>query len=98
MWAFGNYARFIRPGMKRVEVQLNQANTQISGFTSGRQTVLVIVNAGGDFELEIPAGKKNQKITTYITSESENLGVQQTKNHQVSVPKESVLTLVYENL
>lgn len=98
LWAFGNYARFIRPGMKRVEVQLNQANTQISGFTSGRQTVLVIVNAGGDFELEIPAGKKNQKITTYITSESENLGVHQTKNHRVSVPKESVLTLVYENL
>jgi hypothetical protein len=97
LWAFGNYARFVRPGMKRFEVQLDRANTEVSGFRTDGQNVFVVVNQGDAFDLEIPGLGKRKKLMSYITSESENLGAHRIRGNQVSVPRESVVTLIYEN-
>jgi len=95
LWAFGNYARFVRPGMRRFEVEMDRANTLISGYRTDGQTVLVLVNSGDGFELEIPNVKKKQNLQCYITSETENLSFQRLRGYKVAIPKESVVTLVY---
>jgi hypothetical protein len=97
LWAFGNYARFVRPGMKRFEVQLDHANTQVSGYKSDQQTVLVIVNAGESFELEIPGLRKGETVARYVTSSIENLGYDQIKNSRIKISGEAVVTLVFSS-
>jgi len=97
LWAFGNYARFVRPGMKRFEVQLTHENTFVSGYRNEGQTVLVVLNAGEAFDLEIPGLGKRQSMMSYVTSASENLAAHRIKGNKVSLPRESIVTLVYEN-
>jgi hypothetical protein len=90
LWALGNYARFIRPGMKRIEAKLNQANTYISGFKDDMTMVFVIVNTGEGFQ--ITQNFKNAK--TYTTSEDQNLAYSDIKNGGLLIPKSSVVTLI----
>lgn len=97
LWAFGNYARFVRPGMKRFEVQIDRVNTLVSGYQTNDQTVLVLVNPGDAFDLKIQGLGKRQSMMSYVTSASENLAAHRVRGNQVSLPRESVVTLVYEN-
>jgi hypothetical protein len=90
LWALGNYARFIRPGMKRIDVNLNQANTYISGFKDDRSIVFVIVNTGEEFQIN--PDFKNAK--SYTTSEDQNLTYANIKNGRIRIPKSSVVTLI----
>ena len=90
LWALGNYARFIRPGMKRIDVSLNQVNTYISGFRDDKSIVFVIVNTGEGFQ--ITQNFKNAKA--YTTSEDQNLAYSDIKNGGLLIPKSSVVTLI----
>jgi hypothetical protein len=83
--------------MKRFEVQIDRANTLVSGYQSKEQTVLVLVNPGEAFDLKIPGLGKRKSLMRYVTSASENLAAHRIKGNQVSLPRESVVTLVYEN-
>ncbi|WP_296124088.1 glycoside hydrolase [uncultured Bacteroides sp.] len=83
MWALGNYSRFIRPGMKRIEVE-NQNPVQaatdvmISAYKdiATKKLVIVAINAGEEertYRLDIDGDLKNKTLTPYITSESSDL-------------------------
>lgn len=93
LWALGNYARFIRPGMKRMEVNLNQANSYISGFKDEKTMVFVIVNTGEEFQMN--PDFKNAK--TYTTSEDQNLAYMEIKAGGIRIPKSSVVTILIPN-
>jgi hypothetical protein len=95
LWAMGNFSRFIRPNMKRIEVNIDQQNCKISGFQDKKQLVLVIVNQGESFEADLPELKKHKKIDSYVTSETNNLAYQSVKSEKIHVPKQSIVTLVY---
>jgi hypothetical protein len=95
LWAMGNFSRFIRPNMKRIEVNIDQPNCKISGFQDKNQLVLVIVNQGESFEADLPELKKHKKIDSYVTSETKNLAYHPVKSEKIQVPKQSIITLVY---
>lgn len=91
LWVLGNYSRFVRPGMKRIEANIEQPNCLVSGYSDDQNHVFVLVNSGGAFELTLPSRKI---IKTYTTSDSQNLVYHLVENGIIHVPKSSVITLI----
>ena len=89
LWAMGNFSRFIRPGMKRIEIQRSdnasptytQEDLMISGFyhSQAGSVVSVFVNRAYEDRLvkidyrNLPSGKEINCIIPYVTSENDNL-------------------------
>lgn len=94
LWALGNYARFIRPGMKRIDVSIQQPDCLITGFKSQESTVFVLINSGNAFELSM--GEKHT-VKTYTTSASQNLGFRSVQKGRIQIPESSIMTIVIEN-
>jgi hypothetical protein len=94
LWALGNYARFVRPGMKRIEAGIQQPDCLITGFTDNQSTVLVLINSGNAFELSL---RNNKEIKTYTTSDTQNLSYQSVRNEHIQVPGSSIMTLVFDS-
>ena len=82
--------------MQRIEVNIDQELCKISGFRDKKKVVLVLVNQGESFKTEIPEIKTNKKIEAYTTSEMKNLAYQQVNASQIQIPKQSIVTLVYD--
>ena len=104
LWAFGNYSRFIRPGMIRVEVSSSENTTRISTSAYidevSKKLIVVIVNTGYD---EQKVSLKNiaavsavafTQFNMYTTSEGKNLQKQQVSSGPISVEPRSITTLV----
>jgi hypothetical protein len=81
--------------MKRIEVNVDQQNCKISGFQDKNKLVLVLVNQGESFEVDLPELKKQRKIDSYVTSEIMNLAYQAVYTKKIQVPQQSIVTLVY---
>ncbi|MEZ0539382.1 glycoside hydrolase [Fibrella arboris] len=99
LWAFGNYARFVRPGMVRIQVQssADAAAPLVSAYRSAdsRQLVVVVVNPGDARVLQLVGlpGKQKQ-IDCYETSESADLHKRTGSPGQLTLAARSVTTLV----
>jgi len=91
LWAMGNYSRFVRPGMKRIEASITQPDCLITGFTDGKSTVFVIVNLGNPFVLDLPL---QNEINSYTTSENQNLHYQKVVESNMQIPGASVVTII----
>lgn len=106
LWALGNYSRFIRPGMQRIEVSLPGADSTcfVSGYkdTKAGTVVAVIVNTGKEARSLAVATQKGRKTTavaridTYTTSAGQKL-VRQQVTGRVQIAPESITTLVFHN-
>ncbi|WP_207632581.1 glycoside hydrolase [Foetidibacter luteolus] len=104
LWALGNYSRFIRPGMQRVQVQTKDGkDLLVCGFANAKKDklVMVLVNEGQqDKNISLqPKGssRRYQKITLYKTSADANLARQGVfKDASFSVPAKSIVTVVME--
>jgi hypothetical protein len=94
LWALGNYARFVRPGMKRIEAGIQQPDCLITGFTDNQSTVLVLINSGNAFELSL---RNNKEIKTYTTSNTQNLSYQSFRNERIQVPESLIMTSVFDS-
>lgn len=107
MWALGNYSFFIRPGMKRIEVEKQEptqaaTDVMISAYkdATARKLVIVAINTNADertYRLDIDGQIKNQSLTPYVTSESSNLekgGEMAVDN--IIIPAKSVVTFIGE--
>ena len=81
--------------MQRIEVNIDQEKCKISGFRDKKKVVLVVVNQGESFKAAIPEVKSNKKIEAYTTSEMKNLAYQQVNASHIQIPKQSIVTLVY---
>ncbi|HEY6290780.1 MAG TPA: glycoside hydrolase [Terriglobia bacterium] len=109
MWVLGNYSRFVRPGMKRIE--LAGSGHDIRGLMGtafkdeqGRQVVAVYINLNGDVQevqLELRLGArawKLESITPYITSDSPGDELKAypaiAPDGQIEMPGRAVVTLV----
>lgn len=107
LWAFGNYARFIRPGMKRIHVGEQNpvqasADVMISAYKNAATKKLVIVavnvsNSERTYKLEMNGKLKHGKLIPYTTSALLNLarGTEVLPDKIVIAPK-SVITLTGE--
>jgi hypothetical protein len=96
LWALGNYSRFVRPKMKRVEVHIDQEKCKISAFIDENQVVLVLVNQGETFQLQLPKLPKTKAIHSFTTSESKNLAFEPVNSKMCQIPNQSIVTFVYE--
>jgi O-glycosyl hydrolase len=74
LWALGQYSRFIRPGMVRINLDsVADKDVLISAYYGGKKLVMVIINnstVGKSVKLMLPSNKFDQSFTSYITSAS----------------------------
>jgi len=107
MWALGNYSRFVRPGMQRVQAELtnetgidpNQEKMMVSAYSSPdkKNLVVVIVNVE-PVGLKINATLKDNpmKGLMYLTSEDKNLEPSEIVGQNIEIPARSVATLCFK--
>ena len=102
LWAFGNYSRFVRPGMKRVEVAPPAAkDILVSAYKDERQKklVLVIVNSGAAAQSvsikSLPGHTvaTRAKWDTYTTSDSKNLEKHILFSNTIDIMPRSIVTM-----
>ncbi len=106
LWAFGNFARFVRPGMKRIQVEIEgnadpvaQAGTyMLSGYKDdvAKKIVLVAVNMTSQSVMLPLSGLtvRNNRFTTYTTDKDKNLAKSTAAGAAIVMVPESVTTLV----
>lgn len=106
LWSFGNFARFIRPGMVRVGATLAGFEQPIQAAGSymvtaykdpqEKKLVLVFVNVSTK-ELRIPmegANIKNNRFNVYTTSADKNLEKSVVNADSLTLEPRSVMTFV----
>ncbi|UFH57163.1 glycoside hydrolase [Spirosoma sp. KNUC1025] len=105
LWAFGNYARFIRPGMKRVAVRLADSHPiqeasqcMISAYKDPRtrQLVLVCINMASEpTPLQLQGlAIRNSRFACYTTTETKTLAKSTVPSGQIRLEPRSIVTLV----
>jgi len=109
LWAFGNYSRFIRPGMQRVSASIEgiadpvmaAGSLMISSFkdASTKKLVIVIINMGAEsrnLQLNSSVKTKNNMLNSYLTDASNNLKRSTMTTDNIVINAKSVVTLTGE--
>lgn len=106
LWALGNYSRFIRPGMIRVDASLENntvpqtaaANLMISAYKNAakKEAAIVIINmTDTDEKISLSGVQFSGDVDTYTTAESQELKHGREKaGKPVTIGARSVVTLV----
>ncbi|UEG55005.1 beta-glycosidase [Mucilaginibacter daejeonensis] len=111
LWALGNYSRFVRPGMRRVNIARTDGlapekitqDVMLSAFTGGKdKLVMVAINYTDKARSITPQFKgmpSVKKYRTYVTSAqaNDNLrpSVQRKMNGLISLMPRSVTTIIF---
>jgi len=101
LWAFGNFSRFIRPNMVRIDLSFDTdltlkqqfSDVMLSAYKDKKtnKTVIVAINySNEDKTLSLP-NFKAEKI--YTTSKTQNLEAQSIQSKKVTIAARSVSTL-----
>jgi len=101
LWAMGNYSRFIKPGSRRLPVEMTGSDgnrIHVSAYQEGKKLVTVVVNRTDDnILLDLATNKtKYKKAETYVTSGQHNLFPLEKYNKQteINIPAQSVTTVI----
>jgi hypothetical protein len=102
LWALGNYSRFIRPGMIRVELSFSESITGVtaSAYINAvtKKMVVVIVNTNWDAQQISLTNVANTinltKFDVYTTSEQKNMQKLLSLTETLSIDPRSITTLV----
>jgi len=106
LWAFGNYSRFVRPGMVRVDLQgaADPNGLMASAYVNAKdqRMVVVLVNvAGRPATIQIDAPRP-LSFTPYITTDAPNdnlrPGAPFPSTEPYEVPPRAVVTLLHEGV
>ena len=101
LWALGNYARFVRPGMLRIAAQTNRPDTEplsplVSAYqsTDGKKLVIVVVNPGEGCAISLEGlSKKYKQINIYETTDTSDLHKRTSSLTNLSLSARSVTTI-----
>ena len=104
MWVLGNYSRFVRPGMKRINAALatdngEKSNVMASAFLNpetNEKVVVVINTENHEIVLNNLGNGSPGNCTIYVTSADKNLALSIVKNEEIVLPPKSVVTICYE--
>jgi hypothetical protein len=106
LWALGNYSRFVRPGMVRIDAQLGNdlslveqaKDLQVSAYMDQMtgKVVMVFINHTQEDKVIKPDGVQSGQVFLYVTNEAKNLEKVHVDMNKFSIPKRSVSTLVIE--
>jgi hypothetical protein len=110
LWSFGNYSRFIRPGMKRIAANVQGVSDPVIAAGSlmvsaykdelNKKIVVVIVNPEAKDKLVQLTGEgstlnlSGNTVTAYTTDFTYNLKKTVNTSNNISVPARSIVTLV----
>ncbi|HEC41226.1 MAG TPA: hypothetical protein ENI20_00165 [Bacteroides sp.] len=112
LWALGNYSRFIRPGMIRVQAEIEGSGTlveqskelMVSAFkdTLSGPLVLVIVNqTTTDRQVKLKSRIMNEAASSiaemYVTSNISNLKKSIVNLDELIIPARSISTIILDN-
>jgi O-glycosyl hydrolase len=99
LWTLGNFSRFVRPGMKRIECTpslIGDASTGllISAYRNQakKETVFVLINQGT--KEHVIQFNTRGSLTSYLTDASHNLSNFPQADHAITVPPRAVLTVI----
>ena len=103
LWVLGNYSLFIRPGYRRIMLNMNESSSFFgSAWISPKKDKIVAVYTNLSEkgvrlnEIHKEWVSEISSITTYTTTNNKNLQeVHVTADQQVIVPSESVTTVIY---
>jgi O-glycosyl hydrolase len=97
LWALGQYSRFVRPGMQRVDIDNKDNNLLVSAFTSPKQVVLVAVNYSDVAKTIAPVVKERKvsRIRYYQTTKDEDMQYHPGKKN-IPLPPRSITTIILE--
>ena len=100
LWALGNYARFVRPGMVRIALQTNSDTASdaplLSAYRSadGKRLVLVVVNPGPERSLQLDGLTPSAKqADMYETAATANLRKRTVPLKNLTLAAQSVTTI-----
>lgn len=102
LWAFGNYSRFVRPGMLRIEASSDQPEEKLtlSAYTNAekQETVLIITNRDNEtISVEINQGSQDNLLSGYeyyTTSSQLKLKKEVLQGKRLTIPAESIVSIV----
>ncbi|MBE9661646.1 xylanase [Mucilaginibacter myungsuensis] len=99
LWVLGNYSRFIKPGSVRVDVSVLADGLakplMVSAYKKGRELVIVVVNQNTE-EVNIDLADvpfKAGQLSSYVTSQIDELKLNNVNSAKVNIPKRAVVTL-----
>ncbi|TRX71167.1 glycoside hydrolase [Carboxylicivirga sp. M1479] len=104
LWALGNFSRFVRPGMVRIDAQIESdlsleqqaTDMQVSAYkdlASGDITLVLINHTEQEKAISLD-GFKAKTIDMYVTDNAHSLNKVDVKNNELVVSERSVSTLV----
>ncbi len=111
LWALGNYSRFVRPGMKRIEVSRNDNISEVnmgkglmvSAYldTIKEKLVIVAINYSKEAQSVIInplnfSSKTKKRYNIYETSQTDNLSYKGKAKGEYKIPARSIITFVEE--
>lgn len=104
LWAMGNFSRFVRPGMLRIDAQIDNnlslveqaKDLQVSAFKdpANGKTVVVFINHKNEDKRIYLDGINRKNAAFYVTDEGRNLQKSTVNVNSLLIPKRSVSTLV----
>jgi len=107
LWCFGNYSRFIRPGMVRVDAKLSDvpsdliaaSGQMVSAYkdVNDKKLVIVIVNMSPNaisYKVDKSITLASNTVETYTTSSTANLEKNVQQATRIAVAGKSVVTIV----
>jgi len=106
MWALGNYSRFVRPGMVRIDATLNsQTNNKVgndslmvSAYTSpgGKELVVVVANTTESaFTIDSTPLREAASANMYLTDKDHKLERIEVSPNKIDIRPRSVSTLCF---
>lgn len=106
LWALGNYSRFVRPGMVRIDAQLDNelslveqaTDLQVSAYKhpeTGKLVMVFINHTRNDKSVKLDRVTSKEGLL-YVTDESRDLEKAVVNTEQFFIPKRSVSTLLVE--
>jgi O-glycosyl hydrolase len=100
LWVLGNYARFVRPGMVRVECHIDPEQSYVNGVLAsaykgtGGKVILVLVNLSQE-EQRCNVGFARD-VDVFTTSSEANLQRTLQNGSNISLPARSVITCAFQ--
>lgn len=104
LWSFGNFSRFVRPGMIRVEANLSpelEPEQQVKDLMASayynaenQQVIFVLINDTKEVKKLKLSNDNIQLSESYITSAKKDLEFAKVKKNKIVIPPRAVVTLV----
>jgi len=102
LWVLGNYSRFVRPGMRRIQCAISPKQSAengllVSAYSDGASGLVVYVFANLSTEAKYVTAGTDRRVKTYITDETRDMSCSVQRLDNLEIPPRAVMTVLEEN-